>query len=273
MLIHRPTISISERVLQSDLLRSVPGVRHGVSSRIEGLGAAHGNVAYSPPRDQDDAWAMRQMWCAEIGVDPTDLVTAGQVHGATALIVDASNAGHGARPASGRVGLGDALVTNLAGPVLLTLHADCLPVLLVDPDLPAVAAVHAGWRGTVGDVAGSAVRTMTTKFGSDPRRLLAFLGPAICRDCYDVGCDVSDAWGVAAGDDATVALETRSGSWRFDLQAANRYLLERAGLDPASIDATSICTKCGGNAWFSHRGQGPATGRFGAFISISGTSH
>jgi len=232
------------------------------------MGKAHGNVAFSPPRDQTDAWEMRRDWCADLDLDPEAIVTAGQVHGATTLIADEASKGLGARPGSGRLGLGDALLTRDVGPVLLSLHADCLPILLVDPDLPAVAAVHAGWRGTVANVSGAAVSRMKESFGSDPARMLAFLGPAICRLCYEVGTDVTDAWAAIAGNDDQLAIGTEGGGVRFDLHAANKFLLLQAGVDPNNIDASSICSRCGGDEWFSHRGQGRETGRYGAFIAL-----
>jgi polyphenol oxidase len=256
-------------ILKSELLSQVPGVVHGITSRVGGMGLAHGNVAYSPPRDQQDAWSMRGAWCASLGLDPESIVTAGQVHGAAATVVEPEQSGIGARPGTGRVALCDALLTRYAGPVLLTLHADCLPIILVDPDLPAVASVHAGWRGTVVDVAGSAVRTMSAEFGSDPTRMMAFLGPSICQKCYEVGEEVAIAWGSIAGERTELALDTSASRYHFDLKEANRLQLLLAGLSPAHIDTSPICTKCQGDAWFSHRGQGPETGRFGAIVSIS----
>lgn len=261
--------SLTERLVASELLSAIPGTRHGITSRVEGMGGAHGNVAYSPPRDQGDAWAMRQAWCRALDLDAEAIVTAGQIHGAGTLVATVSDGGLGARPGSGRLGLGDALLTREPGPVLMTLHADCLPILLVDPDLPAVAAVHAGWRGTIAGVAPATVSAMTAAFGSDPSRLIAFLGPAICRDCYEVGSEVTDAWAAVAGGLASRAAITRSGARRFDLREANRILMLDAGLSSAHIESSDDCTRCGAGAWFSHRGQGPETGRFGAFIAIT----
>jgi YfiH family protein len=167
------------------------------------------------------------------------------------------------------VALCDALIARSAGPVLLTLHADCLPIILVDPGLPAIASVHAGWRGTVADVAGAAVRAMAANFGSDPARILAFLGPSICRRCYEVGAEVATGWTSLAGDRAERALHIVDGRYRLDLKEANRQRLLLAGLNEGSIDTSPICTKCDQDEWFSHRGQGPETGRFGAIVAIT----
>ena len=260
-------------VLRSDLLSACPGIVHGFTGRVPGLGRADGNVGYSPPRDQQDAWAMRQAWAAAIGVVPERLVTPGQVHGNAVLLANAADAGTGARPGSGILGQGDAMIAGDPGPVLFSLHADCLPLLLVDPGPHgrprAVAAVHAGWRGTVADVAGEAVRAMHAAFGSDPANVLAFIGPAIGPCCYGVGGEVIEAWTALAGDDAPEAVRDLGGQPAFDLPTANRMLLDRAGVRAGHVELSGICTRCGGDRWFSHRGQGPATGRFAAVIAIA----
>ncbi len=258
-------------LLQSDLLSQVSGVVHGITSRVPGMGLANGNVAYSPPRDQEDAWAMRIAWCTALGLDPESIVTAGQVHGSAAQVVLDEHRGIGARPGTGRVALCDSLLTRNAGPVLMTLHADCLPILLVDPDLPAVASVHAGWRGTVAGTADAAVRAMSTEFGSDPARILAFLGPSICQDCYEVGEEVANSWRTFAGPRSGEALNVEDSRIHFDLKTANRLQLLQSGLDDSRIDVSPICTKCHSDGWFSHRGQGTNTGRFGAIVAITAT--
>ena len=256
--------------LTSSLLASIPGVVHGFTRRRPGLGAADGNVSYSGTRDADEAWRMRRLWGRAIGVDPECLVTTGQVHGNGVLHVTGDHAGKGARPGSGLAGIADAMITNEPGLVLLSMHADCLPILLVDPVTPAVGVVHAGWRGTVADVAGAAIAALTETFGSDPTAVVAYLGPAIAADCYEVGDDVATAWKAVAGSaHQATALQLRGDCWTFDLTAANAYLLQRAGLRPDRIELSGICTRCNGDEWFSHRGQGPLTGRFGAMITLS----
>jgi len=235
-----------------------------------GFDAADGNVGYSAPRDTALAWAARRAWCAAIGVEAERLTTIGQVHGAVVVRARAEAAGLGARPGSGRAGLGDVLITDETGVVLMTLHADCLPILLADPDRPAVAAVHAGWRGTVADVAGAATRAMASAFGSRPERLRAAFGPAICGACYEVGPEVADAWESSAGSlPGVVPPAAAGGRTHFDLVAANRALLGRAGLLADNVEGTGLCTRCHGDAWFSHRGQGATTGRFGAVIALT----
>jgi copper oxidase (laccase) domain-containing protein len=109
---------------------------------------------------------------------------------------------------------------------------------------------------------------MQTNFGSDPSRLVAFLGPAIGPCCYQVGDEVADAWNSRNGHRSIQALVKRQGEWILDLRIANSESLISAGLNEANIEISDICTKCNGDRWFSHRGQGLATGRFAAYIAI-----
>jgi YfiH family protein len=217
---------------------------------------------------------MRERWCSTLSLTAQSLVTLGQIHGNDVHVVAAADAGHGAKPGSPQIGLGDALVTNQAGPVLMTLHADCQPILFVDPGSgrrsPAVAAAHAGWRGTVSDVVGATLSAMAAAFGTRPENVHVSLGPAIGLCCYDVGDDVLNAWREQAGSDAEAAIESSGGCYRFSLTAANSLLLGRAGVRAAHVEVSAICTRCDGDHWFSHRGQGQHTGRFGAMVSILG---
>jgi YfiH family protein len=215
---------------------------------------------------------MRRRWCAGIGLEPEYLVTLGQIHGRDVHIATKAQAGHGARPGSTQIGLGDALVTNQIGPVLMTLHADCQPVLIVDPGAgrrgPAVGVAHAGWRGTAANTVGATLAVMTPAFGTRVDDVHVVLGPAIGPCCYDVGEEVVEAWRQTAGADADEALAMDGERHRFSVTAANALLLNRAGVRAANTEVSDICTKCDGDHWFSHRGQGAQTGRFGAMISI-----
>ena len=270
------TIELDDAVRpwRSPLLESLPGVAHAVTRRVAGMGKADGNVGFGAPRDRDDAWAMRQLWCDAAGLSAGHLVTLGQVHGSVVHVVTECDAGRGAAPGSSQIGLGDALITNTAGPVLMTLHADCQPIFVVDPPrrghAPAVAVVHAGWRGTVADVVGSTLATMRAAFGTRPGDVHVALGPAIGSCCFEVGDEVASAWSGVAGAEAGDALRSSGERFRFSLTAANSLLLQRAGLPNQNIALSDVCTRCERHGWFSHRGQGPHTGRFGAMIALLG---
>ena len=222
------------------------------------MGRADGNLGYSPPRERADALAMRGHWSRALGLDPETLVSVHQVHGSESHMARSTNAKAVGAPRA------DGLITADRGIALLTLHADCMPIVLCDPAVPAIGTLHAGWRGTTLDLAGKSVQRMVDEFGARPERMIAYLGPAIAGCCYEVGADVVDAWRGAPN-----AIAPYGSRWRFDLYIANRWLLRRAGLQKERIESSGICTKCGGDDWFSHRGQGPLTGRFGSIIALT----
>lgn len=266
----RKSVDLACHLTQSPLLGAESWLRHGITQRVPGLGRADGNVGYTAPRDEADAWEMRQQWARAIGIEPRTLTRVRQHHGNAVHVASKADLLVGASPnAVGDSPVADALITIQPNIALTTLHADCLAILLADPEYRAVAAIHAGWRSTVLDIAGETVRSMQRHFGTNPARLLAFVGPSIGIDRYEVGDEVADAWlAIGAPDDRILR---RSGpKWQFDLKQANAALLVAAGLRPKTIEISDVCTARDGEHWFSHRGQGALTGRFAAIISISG---
>lgn len=264
--------TIAPPPLRSDLLSAAAGVIHGITRKVPGMGKADGNVGDTAPRDSADAWQMRKEWCTAIGVDPELIVRTGQVHENSVFVVKAEHAGMGRRRDTPTPAQADAMITQAENVPLMTLAADCLPLLMYDPIQRAVAAVHAGWRSTVLDIAGETVKAMQHEFGTNPGDLLAYLGPAIGVCCNEVGPEVTDAWRDVASDlgPLTELAVTRPvEKEHFDVPRANAMLLQRAGVMPENIELGDICTKCNLDDWFSHRGQGAATGRQGGVIMLS----
>lgn len=269
-----PPTSTTNRLtpLRSELLSAVPGLLHGITHRVDGLGKADGNISYSGDRDREDAWEMRQLWSEAIGIDPGKLVFTGLVHGNDVIEAHAGDAGAGASPDRAHLGLADVLVTNQPNLALVMTHADCLSILMVDPENRAIAAVHAGWRGTVEDVAGAAVRAMQARYDSDPANLLAYFGPGIGGCCNEVGPEVTAAWREQArdlGPLAELAVTKPGPKEHFDVPRANALLMQRAGVQPDHLEVSTICTKCSTADWFSHRGHGPTAGRQASIIMLT----
>lgn len=263
--------NLSPSPLVSQLLSSSAGVVHGITRRVAGMGLANGNVGDTPPRDPADAWEMRKQWGQLIGYDPERLVRAGQVHENNVFVVRKEHAGMGRRRDTPTPATADAIITQAVNVPIMTLAADCLPLLMYDPVQRVVAAVHAGWRSTVMDIAGETVRAMQREFETDPADILAFLGPAIGVCCNEVGPEVTVAWREIAADLGPLrelAVTRPSVKEHFDVPRANTLLLQRAGLRAEHLEVSSICTKCNLDDWFSHRGQGLATGRQGGVIML-----
>jgi YfiH family protein len=149
---------------------------------------------------------------------------------------------------------GDALMTNVLGLLLVVRTADCLPVLLVDEENSAVAAVHCGWRGTGKRILEKAVVAMGAAYGSKPTAMLAALGPCIGPACYEVGPEVREGF-LRAGFPASVYAErgrlpaiqvpNLKEKYLLDLRDANIWLLRGLGLKKASIfNPGPVCTHC-----------------------------
>jgi YfiH family protein len=161
-------------------------------------------------------------------------------------------------PAGGRageLGPGDALLENFPGSVVAVKTADCIPILLADERRRAVAAVHAGWRGTVGRIARQAVEAMRARFGSDPADLHAAIGPGIGKCCYEVGAEVATRFG-----------EQDRG--HIDLAAANRLQLGAVGVPVERIYLANLCTMCHPEEFHSYRRDREASGRLYSFVGI-----
>lgn len=165
----------------------------------------------------------------------------------------------------GRLGTGDALVTNVAGLMVGVRTADCVPILLVDHRRRAVAAVHAGWRGTAARIAARAVDAMARDYGSRPEDLTAAIGPSIGKCCYEVGPEVVSALSAIFPE-----LDGRPERIHLDLQEANQRILAAAGVPGARIHASRLCTRCRAEDFHSYRRDAGNAGRMLSAIGIMG---
>lgn len=165
----------------------------------------------------------------------------------------------------GRLGEGDALVTEVAGLGVGVRTADCLPILLVDPERRAVAAVHAGWRGTLAGVAVRAVESLGRLFGSRAGAIRAAIGPGIQVCCYEVGPEVAIQFRNFLPEPGKIG-----GKIRLDLVAINRQLLAGAGLAPRHVYSGAPCTCCSGDEFHSWRRNRETAGRMLSFAKIRG---
>lgn len=254
-------------LVRSTLLAALPWLRHGITTRATDLGVAEGNVGYTAPRDVEDAWRMRVLWTRSVGLDPKRMVRVRQVHGDAVAVAGDEDGRRGGRPDADEAPIADALVTDVPGLALMTLHADCLPILIADRRRRVVATIHAGWRGTLLDISGGTVRRMTTEFGSHAADLVAFVGPGIGVDAFAVGDEVvrafEDRWSEAR---TTVRRGVRT---HLDLKRTNVFQLARAGVPGPAIEVSPLCSVADQDRLFSHRAQGALTGRFAAIVGIA----
>ena len=201
-----------------------------------------------------------------LGFEVEKLVFTRQTHTNTVRAVDMSNAGEGLfREVEPEC---DALVTNTPGLVLAAFTADCTPILLHDPVTGAVGAVHAGWRGTVADIAGNAVRAMAEHYGARPENIRAAIGPNIGVCCFETHADVPDAVRAVLGQEAEAFIVPQGEKFRVDLKGVNAALLRRAGV--THIEISCDCTACQPDRFWSHRRVGNDRGSLAAIIVCQG---
>jgi len=159
----------------------------------------------------------------------------------------------------------DAILTDNPRVTLFMRFADCVPILLCDPEKRVVGLVHAGWQGTVKKIVAATVAAMIESYGSQPGAIWAGIGPSIGPHHYTVGPEVIREVRRSFGEAAPVLLQTLDDGVQFDLWTANRLLLEQAGV--RQIEVAGLCTACHPEDWYSHRGERGRTGRFGALIA------
>jgi YfiH family protein len=158
---------------------------------------------------------------------------------------------------------GDALVTDEIGKSIGVRTADCVPILLLDAKNRAIAAVHAGWRGTAAHVVSHAIERMRSDFGTRVSDIYAAVGPCIRGCCYEVGPEVAEQFEGASVRTAGCA----SGKHRLNLVQANRLQMESVGIDPSRISDCGLCTTCQSAQFFSYRREPGNPGRMTASIS------
>lgn len=203
-------------------------------------------------------------FAARLGLSAGRLIGLNQVHGEAILEVPGPVADADEVPAP--LGDADGLVTDLRGVALGIRTADCVPVLIYAPDVKAIAAVHAGWRGAVLAIAAKAVARLRERYGASPSRILAAVGPSIRRCCYEVGEEVAGQFERRFG--AGLVERTGQGGPRLDIAEASRRALVEAGVPSENVDVLPHCTCCAPEHFFSHRRDRGRSGRHLSIIAL-----
>jgi hypothetical protein len=162
----------------------------------------------------------------------------------------------------------DALVTSEKDLLLLTTHADCVPIFLHDPVRQVIAIIHAGWEGACKGVCSEAVRVMKHSFHSNPGDITAAFGPHIGSCCFEVGGDVISRFMARPFWSGSYLRINARGGKNLDLQSFLTAELLQCKLMQGNIHSTRECTKCNGERYFSHRFSGGNTGCGAAFIMM-----
>jgi YfiH family protein len=272
------------QLLRSDNLGKLAWLVHAFSTRPGGVSRSYGGNALNLGFTKQDSRATvernRELFLKELGVangcSHWPLVALRQIHSDLIHRVD----GVPAQPLAG-----DGLVTDTPGLVLAVQTADCLPIILVDKKRRAAGVFHAGWRGTVKRIAEKGVGEMRKHFGSDPRNLVAAIGPGVQQCCYDVGEEVRTKFEMQFTYAESLFREVKESDpvrekypmlfltsrapghselpvkLFLDLVEANRRQLLDAGVLAKNIDTAAPCTACHTELLFSFRAEKGVTGR------------
>lgn len=282
-------------IVQPALLSEIDWLISGFSTRAGGKSTAYDpgkasgelNLGFTAMDSRENVLENRRRFLKAVADDPAfPLITLRQIH--SSLIRRVTS-----RDASEEVcHKGDGMLTNKSGLLLAIQTADCIPVLVVDRKRRAVAAFHAGWRGTLKRIVETGIGRMRLEFGSKPKDLVAAIGPGIGQCCYAVGeevrseflsqfdyaedlfCDVYDSDPVREKYPLLFLTARAPGhgnigpSLHLDLAEANRRQLVDAGMDPAAISVPHDCTSCRSDQYFSYRAEYGFTGRMFSVIGI-----
>ncbi|SKC01293.1 conserved hypothetical protein [Lachnospiraceae bacterium] len=196
-----------------------------------------------------------------------NMVYAQQTHTTTVLTVDHTRCGMGVLKDRDFHDV-DALVTDDPGVVLVTGHADCIPLFFVDPVHKAIGLAHAGWKGTINNIAAEVIREMYRSFKTDPEELVVVIGPGVCGNCYEVGEDVASQFRKKYDTNVIRTKVSVPGKYTLDLHLANMYNMQRAGVPEENIHVSDVCTMENPDVLFSHRATDGKRGGCCAFLEI-----
>jgi polyphenol oxidase len=242
----------------------LPLLRHGFSTRHGGKPRSSQNsfnLGYTEWDSSKRVDENRNRFLSALNLPGMPLATLHQVHSNRVHIIKDI-------PGQWNQADGDALVTKVEGIALAIQIADCLPVLIADPVKNVLAAVHSGWRGTLGKIFIETVREMENVFGSEPGRLLAAIGPGIRACCFEVGLEVASLFDKEfPGCALAKPINTRPGKFLLDLPRALEIQFQAAGIRPEKSFDLGKCNRCNTNEFFSYRAEGSNSGRMMAVIA------
>ena len=251
-------------------------VKHGFSTRKGGVSTgifSSMNLNFKRGDDPDAVMENYRRMAAALNMRVEDMVLSDQTHTTNVRVITEEDRGKGILKPQDYSDV-DGMITNVPGIVLVTSYADCVPLYFVDPVRKAIGLSHSGWKGTVGHIGQKTVWKMHEVYGTEPKDIVAAIGPSICQSCYEVSDDVAEAFraNFTADEAADILLDKGNGKYQLDLWKANWYVLTDAGILPEHLSVTDLCTACHPDILWSHRKTNGQRGGLSAFLSLIDTS-
>ena len=237
------------------------------------------NCAFHVGDDPDDVLSNRRLLAGSLGFTLEAWTCGEQTHGKDIAVITEQERGKGSLDRASAFQATDGLLTNVPGVLLTSFYADCVPLFFYDPLHSAVGLAHAGWKGTVAEIAAEMIDRMGMVYGSRPEDIHAAVGPSIGECCYEVDDYVMDRVrrleaGLSPLSAAEKAPDLYTRSDRDDsksmlnLKEMNRRIMIKAGILPTHIECTTWCTSCNSDLFFSYRKENGVTGRMTSWIGI-----
>ena len=248
------------------------GFANGFSTRVGGTSPMPENALNLAGFNEDTAENILENRRRFLKLFAGDWALAGcwQVHGPDVRLIKNPLDAKPAEDARGDTVYCDAIVSNAPGVLAGVKTADCVPILIGDPKTGSFAAVHAGWRGTLAEVAAKALGRMAEEYKTRAEDVRVAIGPAAGSCCYEVGRDVIDPFRDRFPGQDMMFAETREGHACINLLQANRSQLVSAGVDPDRISIAPLCTMCRTDLFFSYRREKNVFGKVGRLMSVIG---
>lgn len=245
---------------------------HGFSTRLGGVSKEHlysMNLSFARGDRKENVRENFQRIAHAVGFSEEKMVFTHQTHTTNVRKVTEEDWGKGFSRERDYSDV-DGLITNVPQTVLTTFYADCVPIYLMDPVKKAIGLCHSGWRGTVGRISQVTIARMQEEYGSDPKDILAAVGPSICQNCYEVSGDVIEQFQDSFREKYWKELfyQKENGKYQLNLWKANEIILEEAGITKEQISVTDICTCCNPQLLYSHRASKGQRGNLAAFLMI-----
>lgn len=257
--------------LKYNRLSEIDFITHAFSTRLGGVSSGEFtsmNLSFGRGDSDENVRENYRRIADAIGVTFDSLTASAQVHENIVRRVTKDDCGVGIYRPKDMPSV-DALITNEKGVTLVTYYADCTPVFFVDTAKKALGLAHAGWRGTVLDIAGEVIRSMQREFSTNPEDVVCAIGPVIGKCCYEVDGDCAENFKRLFDSDSGVYQEgDKEGKYMIDLALSNKLLLMKAGVREENIVISDLCTRCNPDLLWSHRATAGKRGTMSAFLAL-----
>lgn len=251
-------------IITSKLLSQYSEIIHGVSTKAGGNAPFYNNMSKHVGDELERVMHNRAEFYSAIGAAGENFAHANQVHSANAECINAP----------GLYKQTDALITNTKGLYLVISVADCLPVMLYDKTKSVIADIHSGWRGTAAGIVPNTITKMRSEFNTSPEDLIAFAGPCIGKEKFEVGAEVAELFDkkyvtepprLISGEPP---LDIKEGKFYVDLKSVVKDQLLDAGVLEQNIEISPYCTYTEGDKFHSYRRDKDKSGRMFAVIGM-----